>query len=43
MIIVVSHVHLDYDACDKDSFNNFIEDKLVKLNKNILYFSLEIF
>jgi UDP-2,3-diacylglucosamine pyrophosphatase LpxH len=34
MIIVVSDVHLGYDACDKYSFNNFIDDKLLKLNEN---------
>ncbi|HEY6534560.1 MAG TPA: metallophosphoesterase [Candidatus Nitrosocosmicus sp.] len=34
MIIVISDVHLGYDACDKYSFNNFIDDKLMKLNEN---------
>lgn len=34
MIIVVSDVHLGYDACDIGSFNNFIDSELTKLNEN---------
>ncbi len=30
---VVSDVHLGYDACDMDSFNNFIDSGLTKLNE----------
>lgn len=34
MIIVISDVHLGYDQSDQNSFNNFIDSKLMQLNKN---------
>ena len=34
MIVVVSDVHLGYDQSDQNSFNNFIDSELTKLNMN---------
>jgi UDP-2,3-diacylglucosamine pyrophosphatase LpxH len=34
MIIVISDVHLGYDQSDQNNFNNFIDSKLMQLNKN---------
>jgi UDP-2,3-diacylglucosamine pyrophosphatase LpxH len=33
MIIVVSDIHLGYNKCNKDLFDEFIDSKLTKLDK----------